>query len=174
VKTSHTVGFSRSETKVNKPLNSSLLKVIISTVVLFLWNIVGNKLSDSLSLSDSAVLFIGTVLFLMIVWIEMGFQTPRISSGFTERIKPSMKYILIAITVVISIVNLYSLRYGIGSLGFMISSIFLYSIFGVFMINAGIQLSKRSDTVRWFSIWYFVLGAVCFSIVALFIYEAFV
>ena len=110
----------------------------------------------------------------MIVWIEMGFQTPKISRGSTERIKPIAKYVLIAITVVISIVNLYSLRYGIDSPGFTFSSIFLYSIFGVFMINAGIQLSKRSDLVPWISVWYFVLGAACFSLMALFIYEVFV
>ena len=151
----------------------SLLKVIISTMVLFLWNIVGNKLSDYLSLSKSATMLVGTILFIVIIWVEMDFQTPNFPSGFTERIKPTIKYGLIVIAVVISIINLYSLRYGIDSIGFIFSSILLYSVFGVFMVNAGFQLLKRSDTVRWFSIWYFVLGPVCLSLIFLFLYKGF-
>ena len=157
---------------MKKTSNLSLLKVIISTMVLFLWNLVGNKFSEDLSLSKSSLMIVGMVLFVMIVWMEMDFQTPKISNGFSKNTKSFIKYSLIAITVIISAINLYTLKYGISNIGFILSSIVLYSIFGVFMVNTGLQLLKYSDTARWISTWYFILGTFCFFLTLLFVYGA--
>ncbi|MBK9210742.1 MAG: hypothetical protein IPL71_21650 [Anaerolineales bacterium] len=139
---------------MKKTSSLSLLKVIVSTMVLFLWNLVGNKFSEDLSLSKSSLMIVGMVLFVMIVWMEMDFQMPKISSGFAKNTKTLIKYSLIAITVIVSAINLYTLKYGISNIGFILSSVVLYSIFGIFMVNAGLQLLKYSDTARWISTWY--------------------
>lgn len=157
---------------MRKESSLSLLKVIASTMVLFFWNIIGNKLSDYLSLSKPTTWFLGAILFIMVIWVETDFQTPKFPDDFTELISKIFKFILVVITIGLSVINLYSLRYGIDGFYFIFSSILLYGILGGYMVGVALQLLKRSDMVRWFSLWYFILGVICLSLVILFVYRA--